>query len=222
MGAQSGPPAAGRRSWEFTAIPVVVVVLGVLAVIMLAFVTGLWAWLALGVVFLVGLGTVVLLAVSRPHHRAAASATIGPAEHVDDGVHRVLLVADDSCPAEMLREVVAGRPRDGISVFVVAPALSSRLARWTSDERAYDDARKHLEATLTQLRGLHVDARGDVGSHDPLQAADDGLRRFPADEIVFALHAPKEANWLEQGVVEAARSRYPLRVSELTVPTPTG
>ena len=44
-------------------------------------------------------------------------------------------------------------------------------------------------AVLGALRELRVRASGRVGSHDPLQAADDGLREFRADEIVFAVRA---------------------------------
>ena len=65
-------------------------------------------------------------------------------------------------------------------MFVIAPAIGSRResARWTADEHAYQDAAAHLDATLRALGELEVDATGRVGSHDPLQAADDGLREF--------------------------------------------
>ena len=76
---------------------------------------------------------------------------------------------------------------------------------------------RHLEATLQALAALHIEASGHVGSHDPLQAADEGLREFDPDEIVFAVHPEDDANWLERGVVEAARARYPLPVTALTV-----
>jgi hypothetical protein len=66
-------------------------------------------------------------------------------------------------------------------------------------------------------RELQVDADGHMGLHDPLQTAEDGLREFPADEIAFALSPSVDPNWLERGVVDEARARYPLTVSELTV-----
>lgn len=62
-----------------------------------------------------------------------------------------------------------------------------------------------------------VDARGEVGSDDPIQAVDDALRGFPADEIVLATHPEQEANWKERGVVAIARSRYELPVTHVTV-----
>jgi hypothetical protein len=48
-----------------------------------------------------------------------------------------------------------------------------------------------------------------------VQAADDGLRAFPADEIVFALHGGDDTDWVERGVVELARARYAVPVREL-------
>ena len=51
-----------------------------------------------------------------------------------------------------------------------------------------------------------------------MQAADDGLRDFPAHEIVFVTKPGTDTDWLEKGVVEAARKRYPLPVSHIALP----
>jgi nucleotide-binding universal stress UspA family protein len=102
-------------------------------------------------------------------------------------------------------------------VLVIAPALGSRTARWTGDDHAYRDAEEHLEVTLEALDELRVEARGHVGAHDPLQAVEDGLREFPADEIVLAVHPAGRTNWLEEGVADDARSRYPCPVRVVTV-----
>lgn len=202
----------GKRSWEFSAIPITLVVLGITAVILWAANAGLWVWIAVGIVVLAVFVVLTVMYMRRPHHPAPPPPT--PA-HVDDDVHRILVIADDDCaPAELGAALAgAGGPR---AVFVVAPALGSRTARWTSDDRAYQDAQRHLEATLQALASLNVEAKGHVGSHDPLQAADDGLREFPADEIVFAVN-PAGTNWLEDGVIDAARERYSVPVRELVV-----
>jgi len=59
-----------------------------------------------------------------------------------------------------------------------------------------------------------VTARGHVGSHDPLQAADEGLREIAADELVFVTPGAAEA----ADVVEAARRRYGIPVRQIAVP----
>jgi hypothetical protein len=209
---------------EFAAIPIVVVLLGLLAVVLFAADAGLWAWIVVGVVLLVALVVVALVTVARPHHpraQASPSRPAGAAAPVGDGVHRTLVIADDACAPGELGRAIAGLHEAGpAAVFVIAPALGSRTARWTGDEHAYQEAAAHLEATLGALRELDLEADGRVGSHDPLQAADDGLREFAADEIVFAVHRGGEENWLERGVVEAARARYPVPVSEIAVARP--
>lgn len=206
---------------EFGAIPIVVVLLGILAVILWAANAGMWAWIVVGAVVLVAIVTFGILYMARPHHppHHATLALPARAPHpLGDGVHRTLVIADDVCAPEELGRAIAGlRAGAPSEVFVVAPALGSRTARWTGDEHAYRDAAAHLDATLRALRELEVEVDGRVGAHDPLQAADDGLREFPADEIVFAVHQGSEANWLERGVVDAAKSRYPLPVSKVTI-----
>ncbi|MGZ8688638.1 MAG: hypothetical protein ACXWZP_09445 [Gaiellaceae bacterium] len=203
---------------EFAAIPIVAVTLGILFVLFLAYDQGLWAWLLVG-----ALGIVLVALVARsvgrqtrhPSIDAAPTVTAGPAR---DGAHRVLVVADDSVTSEAFRETLtslaAGRP---IEAYVVAPALSSRLARWTSDESAYGHAQEHLDATIASLSAAGISAHGTIGPHDPLQAADDGLREFAADEVIFATHPEDSSNWLERGVVDQARDRYGVPVTHVVV-----
>jgi cell division protein FtsW (lipid II flippase) len=188
-----------RNMPELLAIPLVLVGIGIFAVLFFAANAGLWAWLVLGLVLVASIVLVALGLARRP--RAAFEGAAAPA---GDDVHRVLLVVDDACSASAL-EALGG---DGTAFFVVAPAVSSRVARWTGDEQAYGRAEEHLAETLAALGELGFEATGRVGSHDPLQAADDGLREFAADEVVFALHDA-------DGVVDAARSRYAVPVREL-------
>lgn len=208
---------------EFLAVPLAVVLLGLMAAILWAADAGLGAWLAVGAVVLAILVVLAVRAMRRPRPAAAsdeAAGFEGGALPVDDGLRRVLLVVDGACTAGDLEQLASGR--GPTSVFVVAPAVSSRLARWTGDEHAYAEAVEHLEAAVHALGELGCAARGHVGAHDPLQAADDGLREFPADEIVFALAGDHGSGWLEDGVVELARERYAVPVRRLAPATPAG
>lgn len=207
---------------EFGAVPIVLAVLGALALVMIAYTQGLWAWLALGAVLLGGIVGTWLYRAATPRHPSAVSSPgreQGPPGR--NGVHRVLVVADEGCAPGQLGTALAQHPHPGpTEVFVVAPALGSRTARWTGDDHAYADAARHLDTTLEALRELRVHASGRIGSHDPLQAADDGLREFRADEIVFAVHPDTDSNWLERDVLASARTRYRIPVNALTVPRP--
>jgi hypothetical protein len=62
-----------------------------------------------------------------------------------------------------------------------------------------------------------IEVRGDIGDADPVQAMEDALRRFPADEAIISTHPPGRSTWLERGVVERSRERFPLPVSHVVV-----
>jgi hypothetical protein len=177
-----------------------------------------WAWFAFSLATAAALSIALLLYLRRHRHPTASEAPLQAVATPDDGSYRVLVVVDDGSTSAAFREQLVrsagGRPTKAL---VVAPALSSRLGRWTGDQAAYDDATTHLDETLGALAALGVEADGRIGAHDPLQAIDDGLRAFPADAVVFATHADAHANWLEQGVVEAVRSRCSVPVEHVVL-----
>jgi hypothetical protein len=207
-----------KRSPEFLAIPVVLIGLGIIFAIFWAAHGGAGAWIVVGLLLLAGILSLPVLVFRRPRG-AATGGGLEPfdaaATPISDGVHRVLVVADGACSSEDLEKIASAAPGRPAAAYVVAPAVSSRVSRWTGDEQAYSEAEANLESTVEALSKLGVEANGRLGPHDPLQAADDGLREFPADEIVFIASGREDANWLEQGVLDAARARYGLPVRAL-------
>jgi hypothetical protein len=139
---------------------------------------------------------------------------VGPADE-----RRVLVVANETVGGEELMSAIGELALAGKSrFFVVSPALNSRLKTWTSDEDpARAAAQKRLQATLSRLASVGVEARGEVGDVDPLVAIEDAVRSFRPDEIVVSTHPPGRSNWLERGVVEAVRERYDLPVNHVVV-----
>ena len=139
--------------------------------------------------------------------------------HRADGVHRVLVVANETVAGSTLRDEIVARAGQGQSeVLVVTPALNSRIRHWTSDEDgARAQAQQRLDASLAALGGAGVNARGQVGDDDPLQAIDDALRAFPADEIILSTHPPGRSNWLERDLVGRARETYPCSITHVVV-----
>lgn len=207
------------RDREFLAIPVVAVVLGFGVALLVAADAGVWAWVALGVATIV-LAIVAYAVVARrhPHPSSQEAPRVAAVAAADPSIHRVLVVADESCTTDaFLSAVTAHSEGRALDVYVIAPSLGSRLARWTGDEGAYTEADRHLNDTIGALRRGGVSARGRIGAHDPLQAADDALREFPADEILFVVHGSGAENWLEQGVVGLAGDRYDVPVGHVVV-----
>ena len=206
---------------ELMAIPVVAFVVLVLGVIFLiGSVAGAWAWVLIGAGVL---GLLVFFAVRyshrNPHAAVSAPAPEPLAPKPADDTFRVLVIADESCvdpgfPAQIAAHA-NGRT---IEALVIAPAIGSWLGRWTNDESAHADARKHLDETVTALGRAGITAMGETGADDPIQATDDGLREFAANEIVIVTKPGTSTDWVEEGVIETATKRYSIPVTHIVLP----
>ena len=140
-------------------------------------------------------------------------------EDGDDGRYRILVVANQTLSGRALREEISRRGHGGeAQLKVVCPALNSKIRHWTNEE---DDARAaagvRLERLLAGLRSEGFDVDGDIGDDDPVQAMEDGLRRFKADEVIVSTLPPGRSNWLERDVVERARERFDITVTHVVV-----
>jgi len=123
-------------------------------------------------------------------------------------VKRIIALAAEPISPDVLRSAV-GDEADDAEVLVVAPALNSKLRFWVSDpdpaiHRAEDVAKESVE----RLEEDGVQAHGETGESDPLQALQDALATFDAQDIVLVTHPGGELNWLEDGVVDEVRERY--------------
>jgi hypothetical protein len=170
-------------------------------------------WAALGV-FLALAVAVAVYVKGEPKEREAAVWERGRG----DGPRRILVVANETVAGRALRADVVHRAGDGADVLVVCPALNSPLRHWASDEDgARAKAQARLDESLGALAGAGVEARGAVGDADPLQAIDDALRTFGADEIVISTHPPGRSNWLEKEIIVRARERYDCPITHVVV-----
>jgi nucleotide-binding universal stress UspA family protein len=103
-------------------------------------------------------------------------------------------------------------------VLVVSPALNSPIRHWASDEDpAREEAQRRLEASLERLRANGIEASGEVGDADPLQAIEDAVRTFGPDEIIISTHPEGRSHWLERGVVTGARERFAVPITHVVV-----
>jgi hypothetical protein len=131
---------------------------------------------------------------------------------------RILVVANETVTGSALRQEIVERAGGGADVFVVAPALNTRLRHWTSDEdRARAEAQARLDASLAALAESGIAADGLVGDDDPLQALEDALRTFGADEIIISTHPPGRSNWLERDLIGRAREAYDCPITHVVV-----
>jgi hypothetical protein len=135
------------------------------------------------------------------------------------GERRILVIANETVGGGPLRRQIEERSSGyETSVLVVSPALNSPLRHWASDEDpAREEARQRLEASLQRLRENGIEADGEVGDADPLQAIEDAVRTFGPDEIIISTHPEGRSHWLERGVVTGARERFAVPITHVVV-----
>ena len=184
------------------------------AVIAVAALINTWLGLA---VFVLATGVIVWWLFFRGE--AKRPIQTAPARRSGEGERRILVVANETVGGETLRNCIRQRS-EGVraEVLVVAPALNTPIRHWASDEdgaRAKAEAR--LDESLGRLRSGGVNARGEVGDSEPLQAIEDALRTFGADEIIISTHPEGRSQWLERGVVMAARERFVVPITHVVV-----
>ena len=142
-----------------------------------------------------------------------------PVHRGDPDERRILVVANETVGGGALREQVRERSEGRrTQVLVVTPALNSKLKTLTSDEdRAREQAQERLDESLVRLREAGIEADGQVGDGNPLQAIEDALRTFGADEIVISTHPEGRSNWLERGVVDKAKEHFAVPITHVVV-----
>ena len=125
---------------------------------------------------------------------------------------KIIALAAEPISADVLRSAVGREQADDAEVLVVAPALNDKVRFWISDpDPAIDRAREVADESAERMVEEGVDAVGDTGEGDPIQALEDALVTFDADAIVLCTHAGGEKNWQEDGVVDRVREHFPDR-----------
>jgi len=129
--------------------------------------------------------------------------------------HRLLaIVTNDPLGPESLREIRNGS-EDG-DLRVVVPAVEANPLRHTLGDidEPRQEAQDRLGRILGELRENGIEADGEVGDPDPIQAAQDALLKAPADEIVIFEHEQAQARWFEEDLLEKAEAGLdpPLRM----------
>ena len=194
---------------------VIVVGLSALAVGVAGWLGGFWV----GLGTFIGLGAGVVAGIFLRSEPRAGEPAIWERSSPADARRHILVIANETCAGRALCDEIRYRARGcDADVLVIAPALSSPVRYWASDvDGARAAAQARVDASLAALAAAGVRVRGEVGDADPLQAIEDGLRTFGADEIIVSTHPPGRSNWLERNVVERARELYDLPITHVVV-----
>lgn len=144
----------------------------------------------------------------------------GSTEGASSPPRRALVVVTEQVAGSELRDVLLARLAKSVTeVFVVAPALvDSGLKHTMGDiDDAIEPARERLRGTLRELRQAGLNADGEVGDSDPVQAIGDEIVKFAPEQIVVVAHSDEEGAFAEKGLLEQAERDFDLPVTELVV-----
>jgi hypothetical protein len=127
---------------------------------------------------------------------------------------RILVVTTAESPQAEVERVVRAHGGEDAELHVIAPASKiSVLDRWTNDEgAARADAAERAEAAS---EAAPAESEPHVGDVDPVQAIEDGLRQWPADEVVVLTAPEEQATWIERNLGSEAQERFPVPVTAL-------
>jgi hypothetical protein len=204
------PLRSEEDAFRFTVV--VAVLVAPIALSAILFGSGVGLAVAGGLAFGIAFALLVLRRESAPERESVR-------RRPGDGRKRILVVANETLSGGALRDEIAHRAEhEEAEVFVVTPALNTKLKHWTSDDdEARAQAHARLQAMLDALDRDGFTATGDIGDGDPVQALEDGLRVFGADEVIVSTHPPGRSHWLERDVVERARERFDVPITHVVV-----
>ena len=198
---------------EADAFRLVILALGYFALIVIAAAINRWLGVAVFVVLTGAAIGWIVRARREPPVRTTSMHRSAPGER------RILVIANETVGGETLREEIRRRAEDYEErVRVICPTLLSRVRFVASDEdAARAQAHERLAHSLSRLREIGVNCDGEIGEADPLQAIEDQLRTFGADEIIISTHPEGRSLWLERGIVQAARERFDVPITHVVV-----
>jgi hypothetical protein len=172
------------------------------AVVVASLAGNAWWGLGVAIVLLVPAGLWFTGRLGEPLSERAA-----PVQSVEP-TGKILVLVPPQGSLDGLPEELARRS-DSREVVVVVPALASTTEQLTGavDDRR-DAAQERADAVARRLSDRGIRARGEVGADEPLQALEDTLRLYGADEIVVADR--------DETLLERARERFAMPVTGIS------
>jgi hypothetical protein len=137
----------------------------------------------------------------------------------DVSAKRLLVVATAPVDEAVLRDSVREHVGPDAAGRVVAPASDLSPLEWLATDE--DEARgEAADIAHSAERAVEPEAgrvETEVGDSDPVQAIEDALRQFPADEVIVVTRPGDDAGWLEKDSAEEASERFGVPVTHLVV-----
>lgn len=165
--------------------------------------------------------TVAAAAFYLAQRRTSRLIPTAPPHRGGVGERQILVVLDATAADETVLDPVAEATAgyEG-HVLVICPARASQLDHWASAvDGALAESQKYVDRSLATLRAAGIEARGEVGAEDPLDAIEDALRTFGADSIIVVTPADTDDHPASYDVAAGARARFALPITRVVAGT---
>jgi hypothetical protein len=122
-------------------------------------------------------------------------------------------LAGPALTAAIAERIASGEPTN---FHVVVPATPVQDGFTWDEDKAHEAAQERLDAMLEHLRTMGVEATGEVGHKDPVEAARDAMRGHPVDEVILSTLPPGLSRWLGQDAPTRLKASAPVPVVVIT------
>jgi len=140
-------------------------------------------------------------------------------ERQEDGMAKVLVVANQTAESDELLAALRERAGDGECEFTVLIPATPHGLTWATNmaaDSAHDEAIAHRDALVGRLRARGLPVAGAiVGDPDPLAAIEDATNLGAYDEIVVATLPHHLSKWLHLDLKRKAAHATGLPVTEI-------
>jgi hypothetical protein len=130
--------------------------------------------------------------------------------------HRLIVVASEGMATDEIEAIVRARCGERVEVQVHLSAPASRVSwlNWTTNVEG--PAGSETPRSADGIAGVNdVNVDPSAGEFNPLQAIEDALRRYAADELVIVTASDEQASWIESDLENEVRERFGLRITHL-------
>jgi hypothetical protein len=120
---------------------------------------------------------------------------------------------------DILRNRVHEHAGEDADVRIVAPASDLSPLQWlaTDEDEAREEAAEIAEEAEQAVQHEARVVETEVGDADPVQAIEDALRQFPAEEVLVVTRPGDKAGWLEEDAAAEASERFGVPVTHLVL-----
>ncbi len=131
-----------------------------------------------------------------------------------------LILANETIGGKALLDEVLRRrdESDGdVRFHVVVPKTRPRHGNVIYDEAVRDGAQVRVDLMLSFMREEGIEATGEVGDEDPVNAALDAMHEHQVDDIIVSTLPATAWGWLRRDIIERLREETGLPVEHVVV-----